>query len=423
MELRLAAHPEKDAAVVAKAKATGDSQLYQGTSLVAKWVPATDKEAVEFSRNEHLVSRENDKGQVELLVLVGPNDVTEKHIRAITTGTDAQGRLALDGQLDDLGATKLRNLTRENVSTNTCKRYLALIVGGRVVGAPEIMCMVGRFFQVTGDFTPSMIGELAEKIGSKFKTRDSVEPPLIVITPARIIAFIISIVVLILACVSAEGLKPSRHARLWLVFGAIVGAAIGGYWFGVSWSAGAPYPQSDIPPWGELLEVEILRFVIGAAAGAASGALGGYAARYVVRRAIYNAVRVLRSIRRPRIASASPGGRSVRKKGALSNLNQKQKVVLWIGLLAIVVLSAFPPWIGSRARIITESNPRGYGYDYRFIGFHHWFSSQELTLDTCCIITKVDYRLLVVLLVGAAALTGLMVYLLRSGQAKLADGG
>jgi hypothetical protein len=289
LELRIAAHPNEDALIVDKAKSDPESKVCEGNALIAKWVPVLQRGDAEFLGNPQFVSRRNEQGRVELLVLVDANAITEKHVVKISSGRDRFGRLALHVQLDDAGGIKLRDLTQKNLSTSTCTRYVAEIMDGEVYAAPEILSTVRHHFQIPGDFTEAMIDEIAERAGNQaIGTYTSPPPYSITVTPLRILISLTVLLVLVFGSLPTRGLSESEHPRAWIVFGIVVGALIGGYLVGVTKTTGSPNLHSDIPPWGELIQINILGVLFGSAIGGALGMLAGYLLRFIVRRAIHN---------------------------------------------------------------------------------------------------------------------------------------
>ncbi len=58
-------------------------------------------------------------------------------------------------------------------------------------------------------------------------------------------------------------------------------------------------------------------------------------------------------------------------------MNEKQKVILWLGIILITLMAVFPPWIGNKidessalTNLVTNRNEK-------FIGFHFIFSQPK----------------------------------------------
>jgi hypothetical protein len=293
MELRIAASPTEDVEIVQAAKQTGKQEVYGNGELAAKWVPTLQDKVDSFVQNPHLVTRESGAGQVELLVLVSDDDITEQYVRDIAAGKDRFGRLAVDIRLDDAGMGKLRRLSRNNLSTGSRVRHAAMIMDGKVYGAPELVATLYDAFQITGDFTESMIDSIAKRAGGKVKRVYYSPPPgSITIYPWRLGALAVILIVILLGLLPARGLMPSKHPLWWIVTGATVGAILGAYKLGVSVCYGTADIGGGLSAIEERINIGLLYLFLGAVAGAGVGAIVGLLSRFLVRRAIYNVGRL-----------------------------------------------------------------------------------------------------------------------------------
>jgi hypothetical protein len=298
MELRIAASPAEDVEIVQAAKQIGKQEVYGNGELAAKWVPTLQDKVDSFVQNPHLVTRESDAGQVQLLVLVSDDDITEQYVREIAAGKDRFGRLAVDIRLNDAGIGKLRRLSRNNLSTGSHVRHAAMIMDGKVYVAPELVTTLSDTFQMTGDFTESMIDSIGKRAGGKVKRVYYSPPPgSITIYPWRIGVLAVILVVILLGLLPARGLVPSKHTRSWVVTGVIVGAILGAYKLGVSVSYGAADIGGGLSATEERISISLLWLFLGGVAGAGVGAIVGLLSKLLARRAIYNAGRLLSKIR------------------------------------------------------------------------------------------------------------------------------
>lgn len=291
LELRIAAHPEKDKSIVDKAKSSQQASLYEGESLIAKWVPVLQRSSVELLAKPQLVTRRNDKGQVELLVLITAQDITEEHIVRIRRGQDIQeGQFALDVKLDNTGGEKLYSLTLNCLKNGSCVRNLAGIINGQVYAVHEIRGTVRENFQIPLDLPDEAIEAMVSKLGSKFQ--ETPMPPIIKLTPFRVVVFLFVVFLLIFGLLPAHNLPESKHPYYWVAAGVILGIVIGGYWFGVTKSSAGPDNQDGIPPWAEIIQISIVNVLLCSVIGGIFGMAGGYILRIVIRRAIHNIYRV-----------------------------------------------------------------------------------------------------------------------------------
>lgn len=411
MEFRIAADPTKDTLIVNKAKSSPENELYEDKSLIAKWVPVIESKTSDFLKHSSFVTRRNTQGQVELFVLVSENDVTESDVCEIGTTLDMNGKLALSVRFKDVDTPKLLELTKNNLG-----RQVAQIINGQVYNAPYIRSTLHTQAIITGDFTEDTFNKMLKD--SPFRLRPSYPSPppyAITVTPLRIIIFLIILLFLIFASLPTRGLKQSKHPRSWIVVGIVIGIVIGGYWLGVTKTTTGPDFQNGIPPWGQLIRINILGILSGSVIGAVLGVAGGYLFRFIVRRAIHNVFCFSRRATEALLPSKAAVVVKVVQRRKRKHLNKKQLVVVWLSILVIALFVIFPPWIGSRTKIITDESPEGYaGEDYEFIGFHFLFSGEDLSWDTLCIITKIHYNLLALLCGCTAVLSGVFMFLLRT---------
>ncbi|MHC4499305.1 MAG: SecDF P1 head subdomain-containing protein [Planctomycetota bacterium] len=298
MELRIAASPTEDVKIAQAAKEVAHKELHFDGELVAKWVPILKRKAESCLNNPHLVTRKIDNGRVELLVLVGDDDITEQYVRAIASERDRFGQFALGVRLDDPGSAKLRRLSSNNLSTDSRVRHAAVIMDGKVYGAAELVAALSDGFQITGDFTESTIDSIATRAGGKVK-RVYYTPPAgsITIYPWHLAAGAVILPVVLLGLLPARGLTPSKHPRLWISAGIIVGAIVGAHQLGVSVSYGTADIGGGLSAIEESINISLLWVFLGGVTGAGAGAIVGLLSKFLVRRAIYSAGRLFSRIR------------------------------------------------------------------------------------------------------------------------------
>lgn len=280
MEFRIAASLTEDAAVAKLAKTSTEKNVYEGNQHIAKWVLVLESKAAELQGIPSLVTRTNDRGKVELLVLVGPNDLTEKHVTGLTSSIDYNGRRAILVQFGEEDSRRLQMLTAENLG-----RHLAEIVDGYVYGAPKIQTTIYDRAMITGEFTEEMIANLAERLDADW-VGEIDQNRRIFLTLWHLIAAAAVLIVIVLAALRA----PQLHVRrIWFISGAFVAAIIGGYWLGVTTSYGTAPIAGGFHAIQITRHVSLLHVLAGVALGTIVGSFGGY----LLRRAIHNATRLL----------------------------------------------------------------------------------------------------------------------------------
>jgi hypothetical protein len=390
IEIRAAAHPARDKEVVETAKEGSTNEIYENDSLIAKWVPALKRQKTDLSDDPNLVTRRREDGNIELLVLVGTEDVTEEEVREIRRGINyLNGSLALDFELNDAGEKKLRKLSRNCLY----QRYLAQIIDGQVYRALPVVSILVRNFQIPGDFSEAEIQQIAERSKEKF-TEEYVKPPYaITVTPFRFIIFLIFLFLLIFSVFPARGLKKSNYPKLWIIISALIFALVGGYTYGVSELTGRHFNDPETPPWATVININLTGVALGALVGSVLGIIPGFVLRFVIRRGLYNVARTFNFIfRKVGLPELYP---ILKSKAFFSSYNKKQKAVIILCILLLSILFVFPPWTGCKEVIITEENPDGVpGSDWEFMGFHYILFSEFFFVQTPYLIHRIHYTLL-----------------------------
>ncbi len=165
IEFHIAADSTKDAAIVNMAMSSGANELYEDGLLIAKWIPVAKTKISDISAHSNLVTRKDRLGKLQLLVLIGGNDVTLDDVYRLEMVHDGYGKMALEVQFNDIGAKKLMELTSKNRD-----RYLAQIINSSVHAVPQIRSGVSTHAMVTG-LNPEMIRKMlvyTNLVGMKF---------------------------------------------------------------------------------------------------------------------------------------------------------------------------------------------------------------------------------------------------------------
>lgn len=210
MEFRITAHPAEEAKLVQSAKNSDGLEIYEDGTLVGKWVEVVESAQRDLEGDANLVTRRSDGGRLEVLVLIGADDVNESDVRRISRSRDRYGRLALSVEFNDEGSSKMFDLTRRYAYREP-GRYIAEIMDGKVHAAVVVVEAVSRHAQITGDFDESIIEDIRRrsKTGLVADIYDKPPPYAITVTPLRVALF--SVVVLAVIIGSAcQGTKKKQ---------------------------------------------------------------------------------------------------------------------------------------------------------------------------------------------------------------------
>lgn len=147
LELRIAAHRDRDQRLVHRAEA---AEVLDGGEVVARWVPIRPASVSAVTADSRLVARTTDTGDTELLVLIDPitRPIEQTDIHRVYTTTDQRGKPAVGLVFGDRGGRLLGALTRANL-----QRHLAIIVDGQVHTAPTIQSTLGNHAVMSGHYT------------------------------------------------------------------------------------------------------------------------------------------------------------------------------------------------------------------------------------------------------------------------------
>ena len=426
IELRYAADAKGDVEIVQMAGEPGADGIHVQGQLVAKWVPILP-EFLSCDYFEQCVGKavmREEGADRELLVLVGANDVEADHIEDIWRARDQYGNLALGLELTAQGDSRIRTLTQTALSNRETQRRVAVIISGKVVSV--LLIVTPLYDQVMVPLPPSVtqsktkLSNLLGASAAEMLLKEEAEVMIHVTWQHRVFVLVL-LIALVLASFPAPNLGRPRHTKTWIMMGVVVGALIGAYMCGVSVRHGSlptgpiePAVRDDLVAIVQYTHINILGLLAGGIVGAAFGIPGGFISYLILRRAAHNASRLLNRVLGEQIDRVKECGLFV----ALRRFNKMQKAAMLMTVGVIVFLLLFPPWMGSQTKIISDEFPEGYAADgYEFLGFHWLFSGEELSLDTLCIITRVDLKLLVILIVGITLCCTIVVFSLRSEKA------
>lgn len=298
MEFRIAANATEDATIVELAKSSDNQEIYRNGQLVSKWVKVLESVEKVLEKDPNLLTRRNEQGKQELLVLINANDVTDADVRFISADKDMKGRLALGLIFDEKGSRKIYNLTKEMCAYGHPRRYAAIIMDGKVYTAAMILSPVSGAIMITGDITMEFFEDVWQRSKLIRSYDESELPPYayaLRITPLRLIIFACVLLLVIVGSLPAKNLQKSKHPHLWTISGCIAGMLIGAYILGVSKTAGTECQV--VETWqaavGELVVINLTRVFIGGIIGIGCGFLLGRLLRFFIRRAVYNIVKAI----------------------------------------------------------------------------------------------------------------------------------
>ena len=291
-ELRQAATSEQHKSIVATARAGQDTQVVRGDQVVAKWVSVRQGRENSFLEIPSLITRKDTKGELELLVLISQNDITQEDVAKVYSGQDMDDNVSLRIDLSTEGASRLTRTTRElsNLANNLgTKCYLAAILDGHANSAPAVGSTVyfGRI-HITGDFTEADISDIVSRHVAKVLAHKlPLENDQIFKSILSIVATALIIAVIILGLFPAANIARLRPRMAYYVAALLMGGIFGGYWFGVTKSYGSGGGVMIVRYW-----VSILWVLVGAVVGAAIAFLIVRLMSFLLPRAYHNLRRI-----------------------------------------------------------------------------------------------------------------------------------
>ena len=153
---RLAAEPSSDAAIIKVAQSSDQRDVKVDNQLVAIWILVVEDKALELESNTSLVTRRNSQGDLEVLTLKGPFDVSTRDMIRTWPAIDGDGRPTVGLRLDERGAEKMGRLT------GRLGRHLVIVLNGRAKEAIEVKSRVGTSLIMPGDFSQAEVDQLTK---------------------------------------------------------------------------------------------------------------------------------------------------------------------------------------------------------------------------------------------------------------------
>ena len=132
----------------------GAKQVTRDERVVARWVRLNARE-FDPQRDTHLVTRQNERGQWEVLVKMDPWNVTGDYLSTSTPGVDERGGPAVNFTFNSRGATLFGRLTRANQPNRTTGfwHYLGIVLDDELRTAPRLNDVITQHGQISGNFT------------------------------------------------------------------------------------------------------------------------------------------------------------------------------------------------------------------------------------------------------------------------------
>jgi SecD/SecF fusion protein len=164
LEFRILASRRNNFDLVTRAEQSKDKNVMVGGKLEAKWVPMVKEEESYYRDQQQFAVRENKRGQLEILVLSDPENVTGDYLRNASAAFDQKGKPCVKFSFDASGARLFGELTTSNMPDPVqpeLKRYLAIILDGELFSAPAINSPIFDQGEITGKFTIEQTKSLA----------------------------------------------------------------------------------------------------------------------------------------------------------------------------------------------------------------------------------------------------------------------
>ncbi len=286
IELRLAADPTTDAELVLQAKKASGRNVSIEDVTVGYWVPVHHDATGALQDIDGLVLRTVEDHR-EVLVLVQDTDVSSADVESVSETTDySTGRPAIRVSLNPSASRRLLAATSRYLSIRSQPRMVG-IMDGLAYSALPLRAPL-QDFVITGPVsdvaiaksgrTPPM-GDTAPNVSGQYEG--------IVLSDRTLVILCLCLIIVALGSFSLGHVPSSKHPRIWVTAGAILGAVLVAAEAGVS-TVTASRPGPGLLLVERTLHIDLMRVLGGAVAGLAVGSVGGLAARFFLRRAVWN---------------------------------------------------------------------------------------------------------------------------------------
>src|SRR5690606_28601125 len=113
LEFRIVANREDHAQIIEAAQNVEGKNVIPNSQTVAKWVKLETRQ-FDPGQIAGMITRQNPRGETEVLVVMDPYNVTGEFLSNATSGIDQGGRPAVNFTFDSRGERRFADLTTEN---------------------------------------------------------------------------------------------------------------------------------------------------------------------------------------------------------------------------------------------------------------------------------------------------------------------
>jgi ubiquinone/menaquinone biosynthesis C-methylase UbiE len=167
LEFQILAHPQVNKREIALASQLGknESQVRDGTTVVARWIPVADGAASRFQMST-IVARETAGGEGEVrrevLVLHDPNTPRGAQITRCRLTVDERANRAVEIQFDAEGARRMKALTSSHLpdKSRDLSYQLGILWNGKLMSAPTLHATIEKSAIITGSFTKQEVDDM-----------------------------------------------------------------------------------------------------------------------------------------------------------------------------------------------------------------------------------------------------------------------
>lgn len=153
LEFRIVANRQDHAPIIEAALATEEDEVIISGTPVARWVKL-DTNQFDPLRTTDFITRQNLRGEPEVLVIMDVYDVTGEFLENASTGMDTRGRPAVNFTFNAQGTRRFDGLTTENAPNpgTGFKRSLGIVLDNTLLSAPVLNePIIGGSGQISGD--------------------------------------------------------------------------------------------------------------------------------------------------------------------------------------------------------------------------------------------------------------------------------